>query len=60
MELEYCYNGIVWMIVWGPNKDIDKGSSLSMEGSDRQVFAIYDDVWFVLRVSHLSNLYGMR
>ena len=25
-QLEYCYNGIIWSIVWGPNKAIDIGA----------------------------------
>ena len=23
MELEYCYNGIVWTVIWDPNKAIN-------------------------------------
>ena len=27
-ELEHCYNGIVWVIAWEPNKTIDIGEWL--------------------------------
>ena len=25
MELDYCYNGIVWVIIWDPNQATDIG-----------------------------------
>ena len=50
-EFEYCYNGIIWAIVWDPNKVMDI-RELSMGGGSR-----LDRFYFIICLSMCMSTY---
>ena len=58
MELEYCFNCIVWVIVWDPNKAIDIGEWSISGGCLLERFYRNPDIYIYIYI-YIYSLKGV-